>query len=100
MLTPGEPEERTRRQRLAEGIPLPDDTWAAIVAAAREVGVDERRIQQAGAAEPSRTSRLPHPVLSPGSIVPLLRRTLTLDTGRNLSTDHDPPYALQIAILL
>jgi uncharacterized oxidoreductase len=50
VLTPGEPEDRTRRQRLAEGIPLPDDTWAAIVAAAREAGVDERRIQQAGAA--------------------------------------------------
>ncbi len=48
MLIPGEPEQRTRRQRLAEGVPLPDDTWAAIVAAAREVGVDERRIQQAG----------------------------------------------------
>ena len=50
VLHPGEPENRTRRQRLAEGMPLPDDTWAAIVAAAREVGVDERRIQQAGAA--------------------------------------------------
>ena len=50
VLIPGEPEQRTRRQRLAEGVPLPDDTWAAIVAAAREVGVDERRIQQAGAA--------------------------------------------------
>jgi uncharacterized oxidoreductase len=50
VLTPGEPENRTRRQRLAEGIPLPDDTWAAIIAAAREVGVDERRIQQVGAA--------------------------------------------------
>jgi hydroxycarboxylate dehydrogenase B len=50
VLAPGEPEDRTRRQRLAEGIPLPNDTWAAIVAAAREVGVDERRIQQAGVA--------------------------------------------------
>jgi hydroxycarboxylate dehydrogenase B len=50
VLTPGEPENRMRRQRLEEGIPLPDDTWAAIVAAAREVGVDERRIQQVGAA--------------------------------------------------
>ena len=48
MLTPGEPEERTRRQRLAEGVPLPDDTWASIVNAARQVGVDERRIQQVG----------------------------------------------------
>ncbi len=50
VLTPGEPENRTRRQRLSEGIPLPNDTWASIVAAAREHGVDERRIQQAGAA--------------------------------------------------
>jgi uncharacterized oxidoreductase len=50
ILTPGEPENRTRRQRLAEGIPLPDDTWAAIIATARELGVDERRIQLAGAA--------------------------------------------------
>ncbi len=50
MLIPGEPEQRTRQKRLAEGVPLPDDTWAAIVAAAREVGVDERRIQMAGAA--------------------------------------------------
>ena len=49
VLTPGEPEERTRRQRLAEGVPLPDDTWASIVNAARETGVDERRIQQVGA---------------------------------------------------
>ena len=49
VLSPGEPENRTRQQRLADGIPLPDDTWAAIVATAREVGVDERRIQQAGA---------------------------------------------------
>ena len=49
VLTPGEPEDRTRAQRLAEGVPLPDDTWAAIINAAREVGVDERRIQLAGA---------------------------------------------------
>jgi uncharacterized oxidoreductase len=50
VLTPGEPEARMREERLHSGIPLPDDTWASIVAAAREVGVDERRIQQAGAA--------------------------------------------------
>jgi len=50
VLVAGEPEQRMRHRRLAEGIPLPDDTWAAIVAAARELGVDERRIQQAGAA--------------------------------------------------
>jgi uncharacterized oxidoreductase len=50
VLVPGEPEDRTRQQRLKEGVPLPDDTWASIVTAAREHGVDERRIQQAGAA--------------------------------------------------
>jgi hydroxycarboxylate dehydrogenase B len=50
VLIPGEPEERTRKQRLAEGVPLPDDTWASIVNAAREAGIDERRIQQVGAA--------------------------------------------------
>jgi len=50
VLIPGEPERRTRDERLKEGVPLPDDTWASIVAAAREVGVDERHIQQAGAA--------------------------------------------------
>jgi len=47
VLVPGEMEQRTRAKRLAEGIPLPDDTWAAIVATAREVGIDERHIQQA-----------------------------------------------------
>jgi uncharacterized oxidoreductase len=50
VLIPGEPEERTRAERSKEGVPLPDDTWAAILATAREVGVDENRIQQAGAA--------------------------------------------------
>ena len=49
VLVPGEPEQRMRAQRSKEGVPLPDDTWASIVAAAREVGVDENRIQQATA---------------------------------------------------
>ena len=49
VLVPGEPEQRTRAQRSKEGVPLPDDTWASIVATAREVGVDENRIQQATA---------------------------------------------------
>jgi hydroxycarboxylate dehydrogenase B len=47
ILLPGEPEVRMRQKRLAEGVPLPDDTWAAIVETARSVGLDERRIQQA-----------------------------------------------------
>jgi uncharacterized oxidoreductase len=49
VLVPGEPEQRTRAERTANGVPLPEDTWASIVAAARELGVDESRIQQAGA---------------------------------------------------
>ena len=49
ILLPGEAEARSRARRLAEGVPLPDDTWAAIVETARSVGLDERRIQQATA---------------------------------------------------
>jgi uncharacterized oxidoreductase len=40
ILLPGEPEARLRAERLAKGIPLPDDTWAALLAAARAVGLD------------------------------------------------------------
>jgi hydroxycarboxylate dehydrogenase B len=47
ILVPGEQEQRTRLKRLADGVPLPDDTWAAIVETARSVGLDERRIQSA-----------------------------------------------------
>jgi uncharacterized oxidoreductase len=49
VLTPGEPEIRTRAKRLAEGVPLPDDTWAAIAQAALKVGVSQARIDQARA---------------------------------------------------
>jgi hydroxycarboxylate dehydrogenase B len=45
VLVPGEPEERTRAKRLKEGVPLPEDTWKAIAAAAEKVGVDAARIQ-------------------------------------------------------
>ncbi len=41
VLVPGEPERRMRRQRSAEGIPLSEDTWAAIAATARSVGIAE-----------------------------------------------------------
>jgi uncharacterized oxidoreductase len=47
VLVPGEPELRMKAERLANGVPLPEDTWSAIVDAARKVGVDERRIQLA-----------------------------------------------------
>jgi LDH2 family malate/lactate/ureidoglycolate dehydrogenase len=39
VLLPGEPEVRTRDQRLREGIPLPDATWEAICSVAHKLGV-------------------------------------------------------------
>ncbi len=47
ILLPGEPERRSKAERLATGVPLTDETWASIVDTARSVGVDERRIQRA-----------------------------------------------------
>jgi hydroxycarboxylate dehydrogenase B len=41
ILVPGEPEQNSRERRLAEGIPLPDDTWVSIKATARSVGLAE-----------------------------------------------------------
>jgi uncharacterized oxidoreductase len=40
VLMPGEPEARMRADRTAAGIPLPDDTWAALIATAKSVGVN------------------------------------------------------------
>jgi uncharacterized oxidoreductase len=39
ILTPGEPERRTRSQREADGVPLPEEVWEAIKATGREAGV-------------------------------------------------------------
>jgi uncharacterized oxidoreductase len=47
VLVPGDPERKTHAERTRNGIPLPDDTWAAIVNTAREVGVSEASIQRA-----------------------------------------------------
>ena len=47
VLIPGEPEAKMRADRTQNGVPLPDDTWAAIVNTAREVGVSEVSIQRA-----------------------------------------------------
>jgi len=44
VLHPGEPELRTRKTRLADGIPISDETWGAIMAAAKGVGIDDARI--------------------------------------------------------
>ncbi|MGA7806858.1 malate/lactate/ureidoglycolate dehydrogenase [Bradyrhizobium sp.] len=49
VLVPGDAERRTRAERTQNGVPLPDDTWAAIVNIAREVGVSEASIQRATA---------------------------------------------------
>ncbi|CCD91957.1 putative enzyme [Bradyrhizobium sp. ORS 375] len=47
VLVPGDVERKMRADRTANGVPLPDDTWAAIVSTAREVGVSEASIQRA-----------------------------------------------------
>src|SRR3954463_519407 len=47
VLIPGDPERKMRADRSKNGVPLPDDTWAAIVNTAREVGVSEVSIQRA-----------------------------------------------------
>jgi uncharacterized oxidoreductase len=39
ILTPGEPERRARAQRMATGVPLPEEVWESIKATAREAGV-------------------------------------------------------------
>ena len=49
VLIPGDPERKMRAERTKNGVPLPDDTWAAIVNTAREVGVSEASIQRAPA---------------------------------------------------
>ena len=40
VLLPGEPERRTRRQRLSEGVPLQDEVWASLSALGRERNMD------------------------------------------------------------
>jgi hydroxycarboxylate dehydrogenase B len=47
VLIPGDPERKMRAERTKNGVPLPGDTWAAIVNTAREVGVSEVSIQRA-----------------------------------------------------
>jgi uncharacterized oxidoreductase len=47
VLVPGEPEARMRAEREANGVPLPPDTWASIVAAARSVGLGDNSIPNA-----------------------------------------------------
>ncbi len=53
VLVPGDPERRNRAQRLAEGIPLPDDTWNGILEAARSTGLTQARIDELIATAPA-----------------------------------------------
>jgi len=46
ILVPGEPEERSRRERLSEGVPVAEETWKFLLETARSVGVGEERIPQ------------------------------------------------------
>ena len=41
VLTPGEPERLSTEQRLRDGIPVPDTTWAAICKTARDLGLPD-----------------------------------------------------------
>ena len=43
VMLPGEPDFRKREERLHSGIPIDDETWAQIIAAASSVGVEWRR---------------------------------------------------------
>ena len=47
VLIPGDKEAMTRADRTANGVPLPDETWSAIVQTAREVGVSEEAVVNA-----------------------------------------------------
>ncbi|MCH7795345.1 MAG: Ldh family oxidoreductase, partial [Proteobacteria bacterium] len=47
VLVPGQPEQRNRTQRLAEGIEVPGDAWADIRAAALDAGLSQARIDAA-----------------------------------------------------
>jgi uncharacterized oxidoreductase len=38
-LIPGDPERRTRAERIANGVPIDDETWRELAAAARAINV-------------------------------------------------------------
>jgi uncharacterized oxidoreductase len=46
-LLPGEKEARTRTERLAQGVPLPEETWSLLLDTARSVGLDTDKVQRA-----------------------------------------------------
>ncbi|MET0444481.1 MAG: Ldh family oxidoreductase [Pseudorhodoplanes sp.] len=46
VLLPGEPEQRMRAERTANGVPLTEDTFAGLIATARDVGLPEPAIRE------------------------------------------------------
>lgn len=46
VLLPGEPEARMRAERLAKGLPLPDDTFNVLIATAQSVGIGDQMIDK------------------------------------------------------
>ncbi len=50
VLVPGEPERRVKAERMANGVPLTEDTWGSISAAARHVGLSDARLAQVAVA--------------------------------------------------
>ena len=50
VLMPGEPEQARRLDRGANGIELPDETWASILDSAHDVGLDDKDLEAALAA--------------------------------------------------
>ncbi|MEL7463223.1 MAG: Ldh family oxidoreductase [Pseudomonadota bacterium] len=49
VMIPGDPERKARAERLADGVPLPAETWESLVAAARSVGLGDDDIPSVGA---------------------------------------------------
>jgi uncharacterized oxidoreductase len=46
VLVPGEPERSVKAERMKNGIPLTEDTWTSISAAARHVGLSEAKLAE------------------------------------------------------
>jgi uncharacterized oxidoreductase len=46
VLVPGDPERAMRAERMTEGIPIDDETWREILAAAESVGLRRERIEE------------------------------------------------------
>ena len=44
VLTPGEPERRSKKLRMRDGIPMPEATWQGIIRAADKAGLSEQEI--------------------------------------------------------